>query len=64
MYKTGGVFEMTETDPGLAAIFATYPATYLSLRGAIVDQVSSLETKHSNIIIQQIVFSRLSELRC
>lgn len=30
---------MTDQDPGLAAIFSTYPSPYLSVFGSILDQV-------------------------
>lgn len=31
---------MSEGNPGLAGIFATYPAPYLSVGGALGDQVA------------------------
>lgn len=41
-FFTGGQFVMTEDDPGFAAVFAPYPAAYLSTTGAIVDSVRVL----------------------
>ena len=43
MYKGNGEFYITNEDPGLASIFATYPASYVSFVGCIVDQVSSIK---------------------
>lgn len=41
VYTTGGqLFVMTDDDPGYAAIFAPYPAAYLSMIGAIIDSVT------------------------
>ena len=39
MNKTNGEFIITNDDPGYAVIFATYPAPYASVMGAIGDQV-------------------------
>jgi len=39
MDKTGGQLSITNTDPGLAMIFATYPAPFVSVLGAIPEQV-------------------------
>lgn len=44
MFKGNGEFYITNEDPGLAAIFATYPAPYVSILGCIIDQVL-LQTK-------------------
>lgn len=41
MFKGNGEFYITNEDPGLAAIFATYPAPYVSILGCIIDQVLS-----------------------
>lgn len=35
-------------DPGLAGIFATYPAPWLSIAGGIGDQVLSIFKKYNN----------------
>ena len=39
MNKTNGEFIISNNDPGYAVIFATYPAAYASVLGAIGDQV-------------------------
>ena len=36
---SNGTLEMSNTDAGLAGIFATYPAPYLSAQGGIGDQI-------------------------
>lgn len=36
----------TMNDPGLAGIFATYPAAWLSIQGGMGDQVTGL-TSHN-----------------
>jgi hypothetical protein len=41
MFKGNGEFYITNEDPGLAAIFATYPLPYVSIAGCIIDQVCS-----------------------
>ena len=43
MDKTGGQLSITNTDPGLAMIFATYPAPYVSVLGAIPEQVLKIK---------------------
>lgn len=43
MDKTGGQLTITNTDPGLAMIFATYPAPYVSVLGAIPEQVFKIK---------------------
>lgn len=42
MFKGNGEFYITNEDPGLAAIFATYPMPYVSIAGCIIDQACSL----------------------
>ncbi len=37
---SNGTLTMSDGDPGLAGIFATYPANYLSIGGGLGDQVS------------------------
>ncbi|EFX88760.1 hypothetical protein DAPPUDRAFT_311099 [Daphnia pulex] len=39
MFKGNGEFYITNEDPGLAAIFATYPMPYVSIAGCIIDQL-------------------------
>jgi len=36
---SNGTLEMSNNDPGLAGIFATYPASYLSAQGGLGDQI-------------------------
>lgn len=42
---TGGQYNMTDDDPGLAAIFVPFPSAYLSTFGAIFDTVFLIAIK-------------------
>lgn len=46
-YASNGTLTMNNelNDPGLAGIFATYPANWLSVAGGIGDQVLSIKIK-------------------
>ena len=54
MFKGNGEFYITNDDPGLAAIFATYPMPYVSISGCNIDQAfrpDSLSVQQSNNLV-------------